>query len=164
MSDFALTQRAEVVSCSGRWFGPAAGRAGAAGRHRWHGERSQCSGHPGFAPLTGVCSPRLRCSGSRLLYMEQALRCVRLQFSGRPQKRGLGRACVLCLPCPSSSGSQQLDGRTLPGAVRLLPSTVPASVSACAGRVSLVSVLGSWSLAATLPTDVDHPESQEVFG
>ena len=42
----------------------------------------------------------LRCSGSWLLYMERALRCVRFQFSGTPQKRGLGCACVLCLPRP----------------------------------------------------------------
>ena len=78
------------------------------------GEHSQCSGHSGFAPLTAVCSPRLRCSGSQLLYMERALRCMRFQFSGLPQKRGLACACVLCLPRPSSSGSQELDGRTLP--------------------------------------------------
>ena len=65
---------------------------------------------------------------------------------------------------PSSSGSQELEERTLPGAVRCIPSAVPASVSARAGWVRLVTVLGSWSLAATLPADVDHPESQEVFG
>ena len=63
----------------------------------------------------GRCFHPLRCSGSRLLHMERALRCVRFQFSGTPQKRGLGCACVLCLPRPSSSGSQELDGRTLPG-------------------------------------------------
>ena len=73
------------------------------------GEHSQCSSHTASAPLTGVCSPRLHCSGSRLLYREWALRCVRFQFSGIPQKRGLGWACVLCLPCPSSSGSPELD-------------------------------------------------------
>ena len=67
-------------------------------------------------------------------------------------------------PGLSSSGSQQLDGCCLPGAVYLIPSAVPASVSARSGLVCLVSVLGSWSLAATLPVDVDHPESQEVFG
>ena len=50
------------------------------------------------------------------------------------------------------------------GAVRLLPSAVPASVSVHDGRVRLVSVLGSWTLAVTVPVDVDHPESQEVFG
>ena len=93
------------------------------------GEDSPCSSHTGFAPLTGVCSPRLRCSGSRLLYMEQALCCLRFQFSGSPQKRGLGWACILCLPRSSSSGSQEPDGCTLPGAVRLLPSAGPASVS-----------------------------------
>ena len=50
------------------------------------------------------------------------------------------------------------------GAGRLLPSMVPASVSTRTGLVRLVSLLGSWSLAATLPVDVNHPESQEVFG
>ena len=50
------------------------------------------------------------------------------------------------------------------GAVCLIPSAVPASVSGRAGWVHLVSLLGSWFLAATLLVDVDHPESQEVFG
>ena len=36
------------------------------------------------------------------------------------------------------------------GARRLFPSAVPASVSVRAGRVRLVSVLGSWTLAVTL--------------
>ena len=49
------------------------------------------------------------------------------------------------------------------GAARLLPSAVPASVSSREGCVRLVSVLGSWPLATTLPADVDHSESQEVF-
>ena len=30
-------------------------------------------------------------------------------------------------------------------------------------HVLCVSLLGSWSLAATLPADLDHPESQEVL-
>ena len=52
-------------------------------------------------------------SGSRLLYRERALRCARFRPSGVPQKRGLRCACVLC--CPTGSGSQELDGRSLPG-------------------------------------------------
>ena len=80
-----------------------------------------------------VCLPLmahvLHCSGSRLLYMEPALSCLRFQFLGTPKKRRLDWACVLCLPRRSSSGSQELDEGTLPGAVRLLPSVVPASVS-----------------------------------
>ena len=68
----------------------------------------------GLPLLMGVCFPHLHCSGSRLLYREQALCCVRFQFSGSPQKRGLGWAQVLCLPRPSSSGSQELDECTLP--------------------------------------------------
>ena len=65
------------------------------------GEHSQCSVHTGFAlPHRCVCFPRLHCSGSRLLYMEPALRGVWFQFSGVPQKHGLACACVLCLPRP----------------------------------------------------------------
>ena len=119
-----------------RVFSRAAGREGLRRQSsRVCGEDSPCSSHTGFAPLTGVCSPHLRCSGSRLLYMEWALHCSRFQFSGTTQKCGLGCACVLSLPHPSSSGSQELDGRILPGAVCLLPSTVPASVSTHARRV-----------------------------
>ena len=157
-----------MVSCSGSLVQSCCGEGGALQTNVTGlcGEHTQCSGHIGFAPLAGVCAFPVytaqapSCSIGR----ERALRCMRFQFSGIPQKRGLGWACVLCLPCPSGSGSQELDGRTLPGAVRLLPSVVPASVSAHAGRVHPVSLLGSWPLAATLPADVSHPESQEVFG
>ena len=93
---------------------------------------------------------------------------ARFQPSGAPRKRGLGGTCVLCLPRPSGSGSQELDGR-------LLPSAVPASASTRASRVHVPSPLRVPSpsprrsgacalcLAATLPADVAHPESQEVF-
>ena len=64
----------------------------------------------------------------------------------------------------AAQGIRSLTGALSPGAVRLIPSVAPASVSARAGWVRLVSVLGSWSLAMTLPADVNHPESQEVFG
>ena len=48
--------------------------------------------------------------------MERALRCARFQPPGAPQKRGTKScACFSCLPRQSSSGSQKLDGRTLPG-------------------------------------------------
>ena len=134
------------------------------------GEHSLCSGHTGFAPAhRWVLSPVYTAQAPRLLYMEQALRCVQFQFSGIPQKPDSVGPAFCAFPGLSSSGSQELDGRTLPGAVRLIPSKVPASVSARA-RVrwpvrcmQLVSVLRSWPLAATLPADVDHPECEEVF-
>ena len=44
-----------------------------------------------------LCFPRLCCSGSRLLYREQALSCMWFKFLGTPQERRLGWACVLCL-------------------------------------------------------------------
>ena len=123
-----------MASCSGCWFRRAARR----------GRR---------------CFPGLRRSGSRLLSMERALRCARLQPPGVPQTHGLGCACVLCLPRPSGSGSQELDGSTLPGAARLLPSAAPAPVPARTGWSGACALC----LAATLSADVDHPESQEVL-
>ena len=108
-----------------------------------------------------VCLPRLHCSGSRLLYRESVACSYSFQVLHK-SSYSVGPAFG-AFPSPSSSGSQELDERTLPGAVCLIPSSVPASVSARTGLVSLVSVLGSWPLAATLPVDVNHPESQEVF-
>ena len=155
-----------MVSCSGSLVQSCCGEGGALQTNvtGMCGDTHSVPATLGLSPLTGLCFPRLHCSGSRLLYMEWALHCVRFQCSGPPQKRGLGWACVLCLPRPSSSGRQEPGGRALPGAVRLSPSAVPASVSARASWVRLVSLLGSWSLAATLPADVNHPESQRVFG
>ena len=56
-------------------------------------------------------------------------------------------------PALAAQAARILTGALSPGAAHLLPSAVPASVSTCA-----------LCLAATLPADVDHPESQEVFG
>ena len=67
-------------------------------------------------------------------------------------------------PVGAAQAARSLMGALSPGVVRLIPSMVPASVSVLDGRVCLVSVLGSWSLAVTVPADVNHPESQEVFG
>ena len=135
-----------MVSCLGSLVQPCCGEgvalqtdiAGVCGEH------SPCSGHTGFAPLTGVCFPRLHCSGSRLLSRERALRCVRFQFLDIPQKRRLSWACILCLPCRRSSGSQELHGREAPtpGAARLLPSAVPA----CRVHVPCIC---SWELASS---------------
>ena len=96
------------------------------GRTTVCGEDPQCSGHTGFAPARGMCFPRLHCSGSRLLYRERALSWVRFQFSGTPQKRRLGWTCVLCLPRPSSSGHQELDGCPLPGCSAPSPLCCPS--------------------------------------
>ena len=106
-----------MVSCLGSLVQSCCGEGGALQTNVTGvcGEHPQCSGSTRSSHSWRVCSPRLHCSGSRLLYREWALSCLRFQFSGTPQKRGLGCACVLCLPRRSGSGSQELDVRTLPG-------------------------------------------------
>ena len=52
--------------------------------------------------------------------------------------------------------------------LHLIASPIPAAqVSGCTmvapSQVCHVSFLGSWSLAVTLPADIDCPESQEVL-
>ena len=115
-----------------------------------------------------VCFPYLYCSGSWLLSREWAFRC--LQFPGLSHsdsgfwvfhKSADSVEPAFCAFLGQSiSGSQDLDQCTLPRCRVPYPSAVPASVSLCAGRVRLVSVLGCWTLAATHLADVAHPESQ----
>ena len=69
---------------------------------------SQCLGHTGFAPRSRcVCPPCLHCLGSRLLCQELSeagpglcalprSKPLRFRYSGTPQRRRLGWACVLC--------------------------------------------------------------------
>ena len=83
----------------------------------------------GLHPAHGVCaspSTRLRVQAA-LQGAGPELRAFprpqpfRFRFSGTPQRRRLGWACVLCLPHPSSSGSQELVSALSPGAVCLTP-------------------------------------------
>ena len=98
------------------------GGQGAAGRYRCVWGALEVFRPHWVCPVQGcLCFPRLHCSGSRLLYRERALRCLPFQFSGSPQKHGLGWACILCFPRPSSSGNQELAGCTLPDACAFSP-------------------------------------------
>ena len=83
--------------------------------------------------------------------MERALHCLRFQFSGTPQKRGFGCACVLCLPGLSSSGSQELHGCTLPGCGAPSPLRGP-SLSFLLRQSGACALC----LAATLPADFQN--------
>ena len=97
------------------------GGRGAADKCQWY----VWGALPMFRPHW-VCPPSWLCAFP--VYTAQApgcsiwaLSCLWFQFSGTPQKHGLAWACVLCLPCPSSSGRQELDGCTLPGRCALSP-------------------------------------------
>ena len=90
-----------------------------------------------------VCFPHLHCSGSRLLYREQALSCV--CFSG-PSSSGSGfwvlhkgpdlvGPAFCAFPVGAAQATRSLTSSLSPGAVCLIPSTVPASVSRHTGQV-----------------------------
>ena len=70
-------------------------------------------------------------------------RSEQLRRPGARERTPPGGGCVLSPPRPSRSASWVAAGA---------PS-----------QVCRVSLLGSWSLAATLPADVNRPESQEVL-
>ena len=113
----------------------------------------------GLPPLTGVCAfpvyaaqapscsicsvPCVACGSSFWIFHKSADSVAR----------------VLCLPGRSSSGSQELDRRTLPGCGAPSPLCGPS----LSFRPRLLGVC-ALCLAVTLRRDVDHPESQEVFG
>ena len=123
------------------------------------GEHSPCSGHTGFAPLTGVCVFPV--------YTAQAPGCtiwsgpcVACGSSFRVLHKSADSAVpAFCdFPARAAQAARGLTGAHSLGAVRLLPSSAPACFRPCWwGACALC-------LAATLPADVDHPESQEVFG
>ena len=133
-------------------------------------EHSKFSGHTGFAPAQGgcVCSPRLHCSCSRLLSREWALCCV--DFPGLSCSDSCFRVFhkstasvgpeYCAFPDQSSSGSQELDERTIPGCRAPYPLHGPSlSFHVCTSDAPYVRSR-SWTLTATLPADVEHPESQ----
>ena len=90
---------------------------------------------------------------------------LRFRFSGTPQRY---RLCWACILCPSQVRAAQvtrcLESAHSPGVVHLITSPVPATRfpgCAAASPVRCASLLGTWSLAVTLLTDVNHPGSQE---
>ena len=146
--------------CSLVQFSPAAGRAGCCRqtslcvgsthvfRPHWVCPRSRVCAFPVYTAQAPGCSiwsgPCIECSSSfRVLH-----------------KSGDSVAPAFCaFPGRSSSGSQETEGRTLPGCDA--PSPLRGPSLSFRPRWSGACTL---SLAATLPADVDHPESQEVFG
>ena len=126
------------------------------------GEHSQCSGHTGFALAHGcvMSSSTLSKLPAALYGVGPSLHAVPVFGYSTKVQTWLGLRFV-----PSLAGAAQaarsLMGALSPGAVCLLPSAVPASVSMHPVKcLWLVSILGSWPLAVTLPADVDHQESQ----
>ena len=98
------------------------------------------------------------------LYALPWSKLLRFRFLGTPQRLRLGWACVLCFSwvraaqvtrCLASAVAPRW-GCVLSPPLSLWPGFLGVQL------VCRVSLLGSWSLAATLLADVDHPESQEA--
>ena len=134
-------------------------------------EDPQCSGHTGFAPACSVCFPSLHCSVSRLLSRGWALSCV--HFPGlscsdlgfwilHKDTDSVGPA-FCTFPARGAQAARILTSTLSPVWCALSPPWSPPHFRACWSGAPCVCS-GSWTLSATLPVDVDHPESQEVFG
>ena len=135
------------------------------------GEYPQCSGHTGFVPTHAVCAFRVYTAQapSRLLYRERALSCVHfpgLSCSGSGSgysTKVQTRLCLRFVPSPCEQlrqpGTWQAHSPQVQWA---LSSPCPSlKFPGAPGPGFLVSPLRSWCLAATLPADVNHPESQK---
>ena len=135
-----------------------------------------CVGSTRSVPATLGLPPLAACvlSPSTLLGLQAALqgagpelpalprpKPLRFRFLGTPQRRRLICACRFDpSPAEAAQAARSLRSALSPGAMRLIPSWVPASVSGRASGVCLVSLLGILSLDTTLLADVNHPESQ----
>ena len=149
-------------------FSPASGRAG---RCR---QRSLCVGSTprvpatvGLPPLTGVCAfPVYTAQAPGCSIASVPCAACSSSFRVLQKSADLVAPEFCAFPGLSGSGSQELDGRTLTGCGAPFPLRGPnLKFCECRSCQRLVFVLRSWPLAATLPAaDVDHPESQEVFG
>ena len=143
-------------------FSRAAGREGRCRQISLACVRSTCS-VPATLGLPLLAAPVL--SPSTLLRLQAALQGAGPELRAVPvfgySTKAQTRLGLRFVPSPAGAAqaARSLRSTLSPGAVRLIPSAVTASVSVHAGWVHLVSVLGSWSLAATLPADVNHPES-----
>ena len=129
-------QRWSLVSV--RLFSRAVGRVG-----RCRQISLACVGSTHSALVTLGFPPLMVCvlSPSTLLRLQAALQGVGPELHSVPVFRYSTKAqtrlgCVLCLPRPSSSGSQELDGRSLPGC--------SAPYSLCGPSLSF---LAGWSSA-----------------
>ena len=100
--------------------------------------------------------PGLSCSGSGSQVLHKGAELVRPAFCALPRSDQLRRPGAWPAQYPPS------------WRLRLIASPVPATrFSGCTmdapSQVCRVSLLGSWSLAATLLADVVRPESKEVL-
>ena len=95
------------------------------------GERSQCSGHTGFAPTYGCMLPlsTLLRLPAALYGAGPALRVVPVFGYSTKARTQLGLRFVPS-PARAAQAARSLKGTLSLGAVHLIPSVVPASVSA----------------------------------
>ena len=125
------------------------------------GECSQCLGHTGFASAHSVCAFPVYiaqdpgCSAGGLTKARPGLsafprsKALKFMFSGTPQRRRLGWACVLC---PSQVRAAQVT--------RCLASVVAATYH----RLPIPAARFSGCTASAPSQADDHrPESQEVL-
>ena len=158
-------------------FSRAVGRGGTADKCHWcvWGALAVFQPHWVCPRLWPVCFLHLHCSSSRLLSREPALSCVHfpgLSRSGSSfwvlhKDANLVGPAFCAFPGWSSSGNQELEEPTLPRCSA--PSPLGGPSLSFHVRRSGVPCVSSGELVSSCnptppPVDVNHLESQEVFG
>ena len=135
----------------------------------------------GLSPFRECVLSQSTFSDSRLLYQElfhagpglhtlPRSKPLRFRFLGAPQRHRRGWACVLHLAqVQEAQVTRCLASVVTPSwRLQLIPFPIPSArfcrcTTDASSQVWQVSLLGSWSLAVTLPVHVKHSESQEVL-
>ena len=100
------------------------------------GEHSQCSGHTGFAPYQGVCAfPVYTAQAPGCSIWSRPCVACGSSFGVLHRSADLVGPAFCAFPAPAAQAARSLTGALCPGAVRLIPSGGPASVSVHASRV-----------------------------
>ena len=138
------------------------GGRGAADRYRWHVWGALAVFQPHWVCPCSTCFPHLLRLLAALCGTGPELRAVPVFRYSTKVQTPLGLHFVPS-PAQAAQAARSLTGALSPDTGRLIPPRAQPQFPRTS-RVLLVSVLGSWTLATTLLADVNHSESQEVFG
>ena len=138
------------------------GGRGAADKYCWRVWGALAVFQPHWVCPRGICFPHLLRLPAALCGTGPELRAIPVFGYSTEAQTPLGLHFVPS-PAQAAQEARSLTGALSPDTGRLIPPRAQPQFP-CASRVLLVPVLGSWTVDTTLLADVNHSESQEVFG